>query len=283
VNPLKEIAAFLASLWIALLVAQQARADQPAIPVFWDARERLAKPDLTGVKRLRFLTTTDFPPFNFLDGSGRLTGFHVDLARAICTELEILDKCQIQALPWQELDTALAAKEGEAIIAGISVTAQTRDKYGFSRAYLQFPARFAVRSASPITEPLYTTSAGKRIGVVAGSAHERMLRDYFPEVQVVTYAKQDWVFDDLKAGKIDGTFGDGMRLAFWLSGSASGACCRFAGGPYLAPEYLGTGLAVATVKDDPLLAHAFAYALQQINVKGIFAELYLRYFPVSFF
>jgi polar amino acid transport system substrate-binding protein len=283
VNPLKEIAAFLASLWIALLVAQQARADQPAIPVFWDARERLAKPDLTGVKRLRFLTTTDFPPFNFLDGSGRLTGFHVDLARAICTELEILDKCQIQALPWQELDTALAAKEGEAIIAGISVTAQTRDKYGFSRAYLQFPARFAVRSASPITEPLYTTSAGKRIGVVAGSAHERMLRDYFPEVQVVTYAKQDWVFDDLKAGKIDGTFGDGMRLAFWLSGSASGACCRFAGGPYLAPEYLGTGLAIAAGKDDPALTQMFDYALQQINVKGTFAELYLRYFPVSFF
>ena len=280
---MKPIAAFLASLWIALLVAQQARADQPAIPVFWDARERLAKPDLTGVKRLRFLTTTDFPPFNFLDGSGRLTGFHVDLARAICTELEILDKCQIQALPWQELDTALAAKEGEAIIAGISVTAQTRDRYGFSRAYLQFPARFAVRSASPITEPLYTTSAGKRIGVVAGSAHERMLRDYFPEVQVVTYAKQDWVFDDLKAGKIDGTFGDGMRLAFWLSGSASGACCRFAGGPYLAPEYLGAGLAIAAGKDDPALTQMFDYALQQINVKGTFAELYLRYFPVSFF
>ena len=280
---MKEIAAFLASLWIALLVAQQARADQPAIPVFWDARERLAKPDLTGVKRLRFLTTTDFPPFNFLDGSGRLTGFHVDLARAICTELEILDKCQIQALPWQELDTALAAKEGEAIIAGISVTAQTRDRYGFSRAYLQFPARFAVRSASPITEPLYTTSAGKRIGVVAGSAHERMLRDYFPEVQVVTYAKQDWVFDDLKAGKIDGTFGDGMRLAFWLSGSDSEGCCRFAGGPYLAPEYLGTGLAIATGRDDPVLTPAFDYALQQINVKGVFDELYLRYFPVSFF
>ncbi|GLS29326.1 polar amino acid transport system substrate-binding protein [Mesorhizobium albiziae] len=280
---MRPIAAFLASLWIALLFAQVARADQPAIPVFWDARERLAKPDLTGVKRLRFLTTTDFPPFNFLDGSGRLTGFHVDLARAICTELEILDKCQIQALPWRELDAALAAKEGEAIIAGISVTAQTRDRYGFSRAYLQFPARFAARSASPIAEPLYTTSAGKRIGVVAGSAHERMLRDYFPEVKAVTYARQDWVFDDLKAGKIDGTFGDGMRLAFWLSGSDSGACCRFAGGPYLAPEYLGTGLAIAAGKDDPALTQMFDYALQQINVKGIFAELYLRYFPVSFF
>jgi polar amino acid transport system substrate-binding protein len=280
---LKPIAALFASLWIACILAGSAQAQEPTIPVFWDARERLAKPDLTAVQRVRFLTTTDFPPFNFLDGSGRLTGFHVDLARAICSELDILDKCQIQALPWGELDAALADKQGEAIVAGISVTAETRAKYGFSRSYLQFPARFVVPTASAISEPVYQKSTGKRVGVIAGSAHERMLRDYFPDVKVVTYIKQEWVFDDLKAGKIDAAFGDGMRLAFWLSGSDSNACCRFAGGPYLAPEYLGTGLAVATAKDDPLLAHAFDYALQQINVKGIFAELYLRYFPVSFF
>ena len=31
------------------------------------------------------------------------------------------------------------------------------------------------------------------------------------------------------------------------------------------------------------LAAAFDYALHEINAKGTFAELYLRYFPVSFF
>jgi polar amino acid transport system substrate-binding protein len=280
---LRPIAALFASLWIAFLAAGQVRADQLAIPVFWDARERLAKPDLAAVQRVRFLTTTDFPPFNFLDGSGRLTGFHIDLARAICAELEILDKCQIQALPWGELDTALAQRQGEAIIAGVSVTAEARARYGFSRSYLQFPARFVVPTASPISEPLHGKSAGRRIGVIAGSAHERMLRDYFPDVKVITYIKQEWVFEDLKAGKIDGAFGDGMRLAFWLAGTDSAGCCRFAGGPYLAPEYLGTGLAITTGRDDPVLAQAFDYALQQIHVKGVFAELYLRYFPVSFF
>ena len=49
---------------------------------------------------LRFITTTDFPPFSFIDASGRLSGFHVDLARAICAALEITDRCQIHALPW---------------------------------------------------------------------------------------------------------------------------------------------------------------------------------------
>ena len=83
--------------------------------------------------------------------------------------------------------------------------------------------------------------------------------------------------------KVEPVTGDGMRLAFWLAGSDASGCCRFAGGPYLAPEYLGSGLAIASRADDPTLAAAFDYALQQIAVKGTFAELYLRYFPVSFF
>jgi polar amino acid transport system substrate-binding protein len=74
-----------------------------------------------------------------------------------------------------------------------------------------------------------------------------------------------------------------MRFGFWLAGSDAANCCRFAGGPYLAPEYLGTGLAIAAKADDAGLAAAFDAALQQITVKGIFAELYLRYFPVSFY
>jgi polar amino acid transport system substrate-binding protein len=88
---------------------------------------------------------------------------------------------------------------------------------------------------------------------------------------------------DLKAGKIAAAFGDGMRLGFWLAGSDSGDCCRFSGGPYLAPEYLGSGLAIAVPPDSAKLAAALDYALHEINTDGTFAELYLRYFPVSFF
>ena len=84
-----------------------ARADGVKLPILWDSKERLVKPDLSDLARLRFLTTTDFPPFNYLDGDGKLSGLHVDLARAICAELAIADKCQIQALPWGELEAAL--------------------------------------------------------------------------------------------------------------------------------------------------------------------------------
>jgi len=257
--------------------------EQPPAPMFWDVKERLPKPDLSAVSRVRFLTTTDFPPFNYLDRDGRLTGFHVDLIRAICEELKIADKCEIQAMPWEQLGDALERGRGEAIVAGLAITEESRVKYAFSRPYLQFPGRFMMPKTSAATEPMYQKVAGERIGVIAGSGHEQMLREYFPGAKVVTYSRQEWMYADLKAGKIAGAFGDGMRFAFWLAGSEAGGCCRFAGGPYMAPEYLGPGLAIATKVDDPTLASAFDYALQQMALNGRFTELYLRYFPVSFY
>lgn len=259
------------------------RAANPEIPNFWDTKERLNKPDMSEVPRLRFLTTVDFPPFNFIDSSGRLSGFHVDLARAICRKLDVVAKCQIQALPWGELDAALTRKDGEAIIAGVAVTADGREKYAFSRTYLQFAARFVALKTKAPAEPLHETLKDAKVAVIAGSAHEKVLRDYFPKADAVPFPTQDEMLKALKAGSVEAAFGDGMRLGFWLAGSDSADCCRFAGGPYLAPEYLGGGLAIAAAADNAKLVAAFDYALHEINVDGTFAELYLRYFPVSFY
>ena len=276
-------AIFAAAFVVALSTWLPARAADPAIPNFWDSKERLQKPDLSGLQRLRFLTTVDFPPFDFLDSDGQLSGFNVDLARAICAELDILDKCQIQALPFGELGEALGKGEGEAVIAGLAITQKSREEFAFSRPYLRFPARFIMPKPTALSEPIYGKIAGLRIGVMAGSAHERMLRAYFPDTKPVTFTRQDWLYESLRDRKIDGAFGDGMRFSFWLAGADSRGCCRFAGGPYLAPEYLGDGMAIAVAKDDFALAAAFDYALREITVKGKFAELYLRYFPVSFY
>lgn len=256
----------------------------PAIPNYWDEKEQLQKPDLSAYERVRFLTTIDFPPFNFIDGNGRLAGFHVDLARALCVELGIAARCQIQALPWDELDEAMETGEGEALIAGTAITGEARRRYAFSRPYLQFPARFiARREDASVGTDVDSGFADKRVGVLAGSSHERMLRTYFPDARPVTYARQHWLYGDLRDGDIDAAFGDGMRMAFWLGGRGAENCCSFAGGPYLAPEFLGGGLAIAVLPQDDVLVDAFDFALREINVNGGFAELYLKYFPVSFY
>ncbi|HEV7252866.1 MAG TPA: transporter substrate-binding domain-containing protein [Mesorhizobium sp.] len=255
----------------------------PAIPQLWESRERLPRPDISALPRLRFLTTVDFPPFNYLDADGRLVGLHVDLARAICDVLEAAARCEIQALPWEELAPALERGDGEAVIAGLAATADTRKTLGFSRPYLFFPGRFVTRTAEPLAEPLPRSLSGQRVGVVAGSAHESFLRDQFSTASAVTFPDQAQLLEALKRGEIRAAFGDGLQLAAWLGGPEAGGCCGFAGGPYLAPEYLGTGLRIAIRKEDETLRQALDHALHQIGTTNRFTELYLRYFPISFF
>ena len=265
------------------MCAGAAWAEEPVMPNLWDAKERLAKPDLSSLQRIRFLTTVDFPPFNFLDPAGRLSGFHIDLVRAICRELDVTAKCQVQALPWDELEQALESGEGEAGIAGIAVTEQNRERFAFSRPYLTFPARFVTSRSSAVDEPLRERLKGQRVGVVRTSAHEKMLAAYFPALMAVPFERQELMLTALRSGQIAAAFGDGMRLGFWLSASESGNCCKFAGGAYLGPEYLGAGLAIAVAPHNARLAAAFDFALHELNAEGAFAELYLRYFPIGFY
>jgi len=163
------------------------------VPKFFDSHERFERADLSGLSRLRFLTSTDFFPFNYIDSGNNLAGYHVDLARALCAELRLENICSIEAAPWGELETRLRAGEADALIAGLAPTAQNRVYLGFSRAYMRFPARFIARAGSKIARDsarfqqaggdfadfLRRPAGGLRLGVIGGTAHEQMLRAYF--------------------------------------------------------------------------------------------------------
>ncbi|MCB1386948.1 MAG: transporter substrate-binding domain-containing protein [Nitratireductor sp.] len=272
------VAALLMAMGMGAAIAQTL-----TIPNFWDPNERFVKPDLGKRQRVLFLTTTDFPPFNFVDRKKRLSGFHVDLAREICNALDIIGRCQIQALPWDELDKAMEEGKGEAIIAGLAVTAQAREKYDFSRSFLQIPGRFVVRRDSGIGEPVYEALFRKTIGVVEGSGHQAYFEASFQGRTAKTFPTRQSAFLALKNGEIDAMFTDAVSAAFWLSSSGAEGCCEFAGGPYLSEAYFGRGLAIAVKKGDRELADAFNYALKTINDSGKFEELYLRYFPLGLF
>lgn len=260
-------------------VKATATAGAPQVPNYFDPGERIPLPDLSDYARFRFLTTTDFPPFNFLDQTGRLSGFNVDLARGICDELKITARCQIQALPWDELQQALSIGQGEAIIAGLAITAKARAKFDFTRPYLRFPARFVRNKAAPLGGDKAAVLDGRRVGVVKGSAHQAMLAAFFPRIVAVPFAAREDMLSALKAGKIDAAFGDGMQLSFWLSSQPAGGCCRFLGGPFLSDHFLGEGLAIATRKQDHRLVVAFDHALLAMSRDGRFADIYRRYFP----
>lgn len=263
--------------------AAQDTVNPVAFPTGFDSRERIPKPDLSAVARLRFLTTVDFPPFNFIDQTGKLAGFHVDLVREICRDLDIVAKCQIQALPFGELQKGLVEDAGEAVIAGMAVTTDLRRDFAFSRPYLRLPARFVVRTAAVPAGGNVAALTGRPVGVVASSVHEAMLKMYFPGFVPVPFKSQTDLHAGLMAGKVDAAFGDGMQMAFWIAGPRAKNCCQLFDGPYFSESFLGEGLTIMTRKDEPAIGGAIDHALLSLSRSGRLSEIYLRYFPIGIY
>src|SRR5919109_1044298 len=226
---------------------------------------------------LRFLTEADFPPFNYYDDDGVLTGFNVDLARAIC--LDVNAACDLQARPWEELLPALNRGEADAVIAAHAVSAKALGIVDFTDRYFHTPARFAGRRDGPKLEMTPEGLDGRRIAVARGTAHEAYLGTFFRDSIIQAFDTPELAREALLAGRVDVLFDDGISLAFWVGGTSSKDCCEFKGGPFHEAKFFGDGIAIAVPKRDPQLKVLLNTALRRIRASGRFEELVLRYFP----
>ena len=145
-----------------------------AVPGFWDPRRRPDRPDLSRLTVIRFLTETDYPPFNFTGPDGNPAGFNVDLARQLCEEIKVT--CTIQMRRFETLLDAIVSNRGDAIIASLAVTPQLRARVDFTDPYYRAPARFVSRRDAVMPEVRPEYLEGKKVGAIAGSSHEAYLK-----------------------------------------------------------------------------------------------------------
>jgi polar amino acid transport system substrate-binding protein len=230
---------------------------------------------------IRFLTDSDYPPFNYYDEDNVLTGFNVDIARSIC--LELAAACDIQVRAWQELLPALRRGEADAVIASHAVSANALKAVDFTDRYYHTPARFAAKRTAGRLDVTPEGLEGKRIAVTKGTAHEAYLRAFFRDSSIRAYESPELARDALISGTVELLFDDGIGLAFWLNGTGSKACCEFKGGPFGEPKYFGDGVAVAVNREDQQLKVLINAALRRLRENGRFEELVLRYFPLRAF
>ncbi|MDE2364527.1 MAG: transporter substrate-binding domain-containing protein [Hyphomicrobiales bacterium] len=262
--------------------AAAAFAETPFVPSFWDPNRRLAKPDVSSIHLIRFITADDYPPFNFTLPDGSLVGFNVDLARALCEDLKVA--CTIQARRWDTIEGALEENKGDALIASIAMNEQTREKMDFTAPYFILPGRFVARAGKPpATDATPEKMGASKVGVIAGSAHEAWLKTFFPKLTLSTYPSADAARAALVKGDVDAVFGDAVSLGLWINGAASQACCAFFGGPFINAAYFGPGIAIGVRKNNIVLRRALDYGLAQLAERGVYAEIYLKYFPVGVF
>jgi polar amino acid transport system substrate-binding protein len=270
--------AFAITMLLAALLAVPNAALAQALPYHVDPGARDIVPNLAAVPAIRFLTTADYPPFNFRDDKGELVGFNVDLARALCADLNIA--CTVQAWPWDQASKALEDNQGDALIAGLAITPENGKLFDFSSIYLMLPGRFVTPVAvAPNFDP--QSLAGKRVAVRKGSTHEEFMRRYLPAAQLTEFDSEFDALDALEQGVTDAYFGDGLRASFWLNSHIG--CCDFAGPPYFRPDLFGEGLAVALPAGHDAVRQVIDYGLTRLKRSGAYDELYLRWFPVSFY
>jgi polar amino acid transport system substrate-binding protein len=249
------------------------------VPGFWDPRRRPERPDLSRIQTIRFLTDLDYPPFDYAGQDGNPAGFNVDLARLICDEIKV--SCTIQARPFNTLLDALNENRGDAVIASIAPTAETRRRADFSDPYYRTPARFVARADSALGDVLPERLEGVKVAVIAGTAHEAFLKAMFTEVEIRPYPSAEAARDALRRKDVDLLFGDGIALAFWLNGTDSGGCCAFRGGPFLESRYFGEGIGIAVKRGNDLMRQSLNWALFRLWENGSYTDLWLRYFPIS--
>lgn len=273
--------------WLmALPAAAQAQTAAPvvqpgpqAVPGFWDPRRRPDRPDLSRITVIRFLTETDYPPFNFAGPDGNPAGFNVDLARLLCEEIKVT--CTVQMRRFETLLDAISSARGDAIIASIAVTPQIRARVDFTDPYYRAPARFVSRKNAGMAEIRPEYLEGKKVGAVAGSSHEAYLKAMFTDAVLMPYPNDEALRQALRKSEVDFIFGDAISLAFWINGTDSGDCCAFSGGPFVESRYFGEGIGIAVRKGNDTLRQALNWALFRVWEKGKYTDLWLRYFSVN--
>ncbi|WP_254473641.1 transporter substrate-binding domain-containing protein [Bartonella sp. B1098] len=253
------------------------------LPSFFDSHEHFVQPDTKDIIRLRFVTTFDFPPFNFLDQTGHLAGYNIDLLRALCSKLNLEKLCEVEVVPWKELVEHVKNGGAEIIIAGLKETSQTQQDLIFTKSYLRFPARFVASRQLNLDEPISDQLAHLTSGVLSNSIHEKLFHNYFPKAKWQGFKEREELYQALQKRTIDLIFDDGFALSLWFKNQKSVDCCHFVGGAYMAPQLLGQGMQLAVAKKNEKLVDILNYTLKSLEEDGKLAELYLRYFPISFY
>lgn len=227
------------------------------------------------MRKVRIGTEGAYPPFNSIDPSGKLVGFDIDIANALCAAAEF--ECEFVVQDWDGMIPGLIAKKYDAIIASMSITEERKQAVDFTGKYYNTPAKFVAKKGADL-DVSFDGLAGKVVGVQRATIHENFLRDKFPGIEIKVYATQDEANADLVTGRTDLVMADSVALLEGFLATPEGADFEFVGPDYNDPAYHGEGAGIAIRKGETDLAEAFNAAIDKIRADGTYKEINDKYF-----
>ena len=227
-------------------------------------------------KSIKIATEGAWPPFNEIDSDGKVKGFEVDLANAICDHLKV--KCTIVTQDWDGIIPALLAKKYDAIVASMSITDERKETIQFSKPYYTTPARF-LASKGKFSSFSNSDIVGKTVGVQKATIHENFMNDNFKGKSTIkSYGKIEEAYLDLAAGRLDLVFADSVTIEFGFLNTDSGKKYEMVGKSYTDEKWFGIGVGVGMRKEDKKLATMFNKAIDALYKNGEFKKLNDKYF-----
>lgn len=217
-----------------------------------------------------------YPPFNNLEADGTLTGFDIDIGKALCEQLKA--ECTFVTNDWDGIIPALQAKKFDAILASMSITPERKEKVDFTVKYYNTPPAIAVPKDSPIKEASEAGLDGKVLGAQSSTTHSNYAEAHMKKSELKLYPTADEYKLDLANGRIDAVIDDVVVLSEWLK-TEDGACCKILGTLPVDPQINGEGAGIAVRKGDDALREKLNGAIAAIRANGKYKEINAKYFP----
>ena len=245
--------------------------------------------------KIRIGTEGAYPPWNSNDASGKLIGFEVELAWTLCRYIG--QQCEIVEQDWDGMIPALIMRKFDAIMAGMSITAERQKAISFSQGYADEVASLAVMKGSDLEgidtseginltkktgavkkdlKTLTSALAGKTVCTQTATIHQNFLESGdVGKINVRTYKTQDEVNLDLTSGRCDVALA--AAVAFTDYAEKSGKSVVLVG-PTFSGGAFGNGVGVGIRKDDTELLNAFNRAIDKARKNGDISRIATKWF-----
>lgn len=222
---------------------------------------------------LRIAFDVPYEPFEYKTPDGELTGFEVELARAMCEEMGRECKFVIQA--WDGIIPGLLARKYDAIMSSMSITEDRAKRVLFSEPYYLTPGAWFGKMDTKVDVTDMSAMEDKVVGVQRGTTMDKYVTENMNDVvDIKRYTTADDMVLDLEGQRLDAAFVDypvGEQTILSKDGFKEvGESVK-----------LGEGMGAAMRKRDKDLAEEVNAALRTLKEDGTYDTIMKKYFKYS--
>lgn len=222
---------------------------------------------------LRIGVEGNYPPFSMIAPDGKLSGFDIDIANAVCAELKAT--CTLVQQEWDGMIPALNARKFDMIVASMTITEERRKAVDFSDPYYDVPSRWVGKVGSfPDVKP--ETLKGKKIIVLRNSPRAKFVQDNYKDSEILLVAKETEVYMELAAGRGDIAVGSSVVSSEGFLKKPEGKGFGQIGETFRIGT--GGGVGIAMRKTDGELRDKVNAALKTIRANGTYKAMAAKYF-----